>query len=168
MSINVWPCWTLCHTYCEVRRGKCVAVLLLIEIWYKNVCLTSGSEWTTKHSWVKNTSLTGKIPQGRQQSLKSVTAETLQKMTKELSWNVSWLKSMWKKRTVEMAHYTRGSSTLSVRIHAIITSSGHQSPFSSNLALTTAFSTMSAQNFLHSDETKKTKSREKRQKSDYI
>lgn len=47
------------------------------------------------------------------------------------------------------AHYQSGHTLL---LLPLVTWS---SPFSSNLALTTAFSTMSAQNFLHSDEMQK-------------
>lgn len=68
-------------------------------------------------------------------------------------------RGQWKRLIIADLH-KRVQYPISQDTHTIITSSGYQSPFSSILALR-AFSTMSAQNFLHSVGTQK---RQKKQR----
>lgn len=105
--------------------------------------------------------------------LKGVTAETLQMITKKASWNVSWLKSMWKKRTVEMAHYNRPAQEGQMPYQ-----SGHTLlllPLVTNLPSPALWLLLELfpqcqhrTSFILMGHKKDRKSREKRQKLDYI
>lgn len=75
-------------------------------------------------------------------------------------------RGQWKWLIIADLH-KRVQYPISQDTHTIITSSGYQSPFSCILALTTAFSTMSAQNFLHSVGTQK-RQKKQREKTEVI